>query len=217
MTKALFSLWFCVVTLGFFARGASAQIIVGDGSAASCTDVAVRKALTTATITGGGTIGFQCGGDPVTIPLLDADPAALTIPSNTTVDGNGLISLQLSSHATRASPLVFVAFNSVAALKALTFTGPSNTHYVINAGTLTVSNSTFVRSSAGAIANSGELTIVNGTFSENTNFTVGGAISNDGNLTVISTAFIGNGAFDSSGGAIFNANQGTLDVTHSLF
>src|SRR5689334_15316376 len=71
---------------------AAKPIIVGDGTAASCTETALGDALVIAGTVGGGTIKFNCGGSPVTIELT----ATLVIPDNTTVDGGGRSSPLLS-------------------------------------------------------------------------------------------------------------------------
>ena len=49
---------------------AMAAIVVGDGTAASCTELALRNALLVAGNEGGATIRFQCGKAPVTIALI---------------------------------------------------------------------------------------------------------------------------------------------------
>lgn len=73
---------------GVFAAPASAATIasvVGDGSAASCTEAALRSAVSAA-----GSVSFACGASAVTIAL--ASPLDITAPS-TTIDGGGLIAL----------------------------------------------------------------------------------------------------------------------------
>ena len=71
----------------------------------------------------------------------------------------------------------------------------------------------------GAISNAGTLTMTNSTFSDNgvagcMEPSLGGAISNFGTLTVTNSTFSGNRA--DNGGAIYNDN-GTLTVTNSTF
>src|SRR5882672_9158918 len=68
---------------------AAAPITVGDGTAASCTEAALRDALIVAGAEGGGRIHFNCGADPVTITVT----ATLTVPNNTRINGIGLITL----------------------------------------------------------------------------------------------------------------------------
>lgn len=58
--------------------------IVGDGSAAGCTEDAVNAALTT-----GGTIRFQCGASPITIPVT----AEKVILRDTVLDGGDTVTL----------------------------------------------------------------------------------------------------------------------------
>src|SRR5215475_3830563 len=84
-------------------------IIVGDGTAASCTEAALVDALVLAGgVDGGSTIKFHCGGDPVTIPVT----ATLVIPDNTTINGGGTITLLGDANVLVA----FVAGNSTVAL-----------------------------------------------------------------------------------------------------
>ncbi len=58
--------------------------VVGDGTAASCTQAALQAA-----VADGGEVTFSCGDDPVTIKLTEQ----LELNSNTTIDGGGLITL----------------------------------------------------------------------------------------------------------------------------
>ena len=90
------------------------------------------------------------------------------------------------------------------------------------AGTLTVSGSTFSNnlagSAGGGICNraGGIVTVANSTFSDNgTPYRVlnGAAISNDGTLTITNSIISGNNAY--TGGGIFNSNGGALTITDS--
>jgi len=86
-----------------------------------------------------------------------------------------------------------------------------------NAGTLTVSNSTFTGNSAdqgGAIYTTGITTINNSTFTGNS-AGEGGGIQNIGTLTVNDSTFTGNSAV--IGGGIRNFNDSTLTVRNSTF
>lgn len=65
-------------------RTPSTTRTVGDGTAASCTEQALRDA-----VTGGGHVVFDCGPDPVTIGLR----AAVAIASETVIDGAGSVTL----------------------------------------------------------------------------------------------------------------------------
>ena len=58
--------------------------VVGTGTPASCTEAVLDAALT-----GGGTVTFNCGPSPVTIPVTHQT----TIKKKTSIDGGGLITL----------------------------------------------------------------------------------------------------------------------------
>ena len=122
---------FLVVTLSL-SVSASAEIVVGDGRAASCTELALRNALASAEIDGGGTIRFHCGAAPLTIDLIAAAgedlrtvagyflyPAALNPPHHTTIDGGGLVTLQGHEFST----VVHIAAGSKVRLTGLVVTG----------------------------------------------------------------------------------------------
>ena len=85
---------------------------------------------------------------------------------------------------------------------------------VLNAGTLTLTDSTLIGNAAtadgGAIDNTGTLTLTNGTLSGNSAAS-GGAISSSGVLTMTDSTLDGNSA-SGNGGAI--AGSGTLSLTH---
>jgi hypothetical protein len=88
-------LWLLAVLTSVVAAIASPQLVeagpikVGNGTAASCTEFALRAALVVASADRGGTIRFKCGNSPAIIGIRER----LTIPDNTTIDGNGLITL----------------------------------------------------------------------------------------------------------------------------
>jgi hypothetical protein len=58
--------------------------VVGDGTAASCTESALRTAATA-----GGTIVFDCGADPVTITVTET----IVFTEESVLDGNSLVTL----------------------------------------------------------------------------------------------------------------------------
>src|SRR3569623_488270 len=60
--------------------------VVGDGTAASCTEAALGTALAA-----GGTITFSCGSAPVTIAITQTLAARTDV--DTTLDGGGLVTL----------------------------------------------------------------------------------------------------------------------------
>ena len=95
---------------------------------------------------------------------------------------------------------------------------------IYNAGTVTVTNSTFSGNSAGLYGggifnqSGGTLTVTNSTFSGNSTSASGsdgGGIYNAGTLTVESSTFSANSS--DFGGGIFNQSGGTLTVTNSTF
>jgi hypothetical protein len=214
---------------------ADQPIIVGDGTAASCTEAALANALAIAETVGGGRIKFHCGGGPVTIPVT----ATLVIPDNATISGGGTITL-LGTNV--SAPFVFVAGNTTVALKGLIIRGLpcvtvcnggvhnhgtltihsttlSDIHVGMNGaltnfGTAMVNHSTFVRNltteTASAIHNSGTITVKN-SFFHNT----GGDILNSGTATAHNSTFLGGVQLEELGGGI--RNDGTLTVKNCLF
>ncbi len=88
---------------------------------------------------------------------------------------------------------------------------------IINAGIITISNSSLTGNSAtngGAIENGGTATITDSIFTENS-ATNGGAIyNNDGSATISYSSFTGNSA--TNGGAIYN-NDGSATISYSSF
>jgi len=199
---------------------AARPLIVGDGTPASCTEAALLQAVAVAAVSGGGTIRFKCGTDPVIITLT----ATLTPPNNTTIDGGGVITLETS-----VTPLsVFVAPDTTVVLKNL---GHGHSK-VTNQGTLIVKNNRFsgiIDSSgtlevhesifskvhfpgatAGAIVNSGTLTVKNSMFLSNN---IRGILNIGGDATVHNSTFFEN--LDEQGDAILNG--GTLSVDNSTF
>jgi CSLREA domain-containing protein len=100
----------------------------------------------------------------------------------------------------------------------LTVVGTAGSSTAIsNAGTLTVSNSTFAGTSAnigGAISNAGNLTVNNSTFFRNAaKFLGAGIYNNGGTVTVNNSTFFRNQA--AAGGGIYNENGGTVTVSNS--
>jgi predicted outer membrane repeat protein len=200
----------------------ASSFTVGDGTAESCTELALRSALAAAGASGGGRIHFDCGAAPATITLIqsDIDPhlgqsVSLTVPNRTTIDGGGLITLGFF----RGFPGEFVETNVLVNPETKVYLrdlkliggfyaleGPT----VLNLGTLSVKNSTLSSTfeAEGGIANGGTLIVENSTFS---GFWAS-AISNRANATVDHSAFIGNVGPES---AIYN--DGTLSVKNSIF
>ena len=207
---------------------ARAAGVVGNGTAASCTDDALNAALAD-----GGPVTFDCGPDVVTI---DVSPGAggtgtKTISHDTTIDGAGMITIS-GGH----SVLVFSVTAGVTfAVQNLTIAdgngGGSGYGGGISSrgGRLIVSNSTFSRNTTGhggygggiSSRDGATLTVSNSTFSDNTAPEgIGGGISNQWSapLVVRNSTFSGNSAY--RGGGIFfrdTANGATLTVSNSTF
>jgi hypothetical protein len=92
----------CVVLVSMSARAMARPLIIGDGTPASCTELALLNALLVVPSLDSGVIKFDCGVDPVTIELSSTvpfpalDSVALLPPNNTKIDGGSLITLALS-------------------------------------------------------------------------------------------------------------------------
>lgn len=190
--------------------------VVGTGKDASCTEAELDEALTY-----GGTVTFDCGATPTSIPVTSPK----LISSNTTIDGDNMVTLD----AAAGSPVLFVERPGVE----LTVRGLAIVHAragilagaaIWNGkGRLTVDRCLFAYNESfvpgepevygGAIYdNGGEVLINNSTFIGNT-APFGGAIFHFGSLTVANSTFVGNSA--SSGSAIYGA--GPLTVTNCTF
>src|SRR5712671_4097103 len=73
----------CAV-VSIMARTAGASAVIGNGTAASCTEASLDKALP-----GGGLVTFNCGSDAITIRITSTK----TISTDTSIDGGGLVTL----------------------------------------------------------------------------------------------------------------------------
>lgn len=187
--------------------------VVGNGTPASCTEDALRSALT-----GGGDVTFNCGAAPVTIMI--ATTLDITAP-NTTIDGGNLITLQGSG--TRVIRHRSLSSASTLALRNLTITGGVAT------GTTTAANGAGVQSifqgaspSFQPILNIENVTFINNdatltSASGNSGDFGGGAIySQGGSVNVLNSTFTGNDANNAAGGAI-HILQSTLAIENSTF
>lgn len=205
-----------VAVLVFAQLPALASMVIGTGTPASCAE----SGFMLSPYWGGGSVTFNCGASPVTITVTSQK----TIYSDLSIDGGGLITLSGDGR----SSIFKVNEDVTATLANLTIiNGATNDAggAISNAGTLTVSNSSFsgnvasqpgYSSAGGAIFNVGTLTVTTSTFSNNSANGVngeGGAIDNGGTLTVSSSTFYDN--FGNVGGAISNA--GTSTVSNSTF
>lgn len=207
--------------------GLSTLVIVAGTPAARAAGVVTvcdEAHLDTALI-GGGLITFACGG-PATITVTGTK----TIAADTTIDGDGLITIS-GGHAVG---VFFVASGVPFTIQDLTIAdanadggggqGFAGGGGIFNQGTLTVTNSTFSGNSApvggGGIYNrDGTATITNSTFFGNDSPFGGGGIFNDAPfgvkamLTVTNSTFVGNSGF--AGGGIYN--DGAVTIINSTF
>lgn len=178
-----------------------ADAVVGTGTPASCTEGALGAALRA-----GGNVTFNCGGRR-TIGVGDG----WNISPDTTIDGGSLITISGGNPSFQVNTGVNFTVQN------LTIADGTG---INNAGTLTVTNSTFSGNNAGnvgvggAIWNSGTLTVTSSTFTSN-RAVAGGAISNSGTLTVTNSTFASNSA--GSGGAVYSDRAGTVTVINSTF
>jgi predicted outer membrane repeat protein len=184
----------------FLATAATAGV-VGSGTPSSCTEAAL-----TAQFAAGGTITFNCGGGPQTIPITFTMFIGSTNPK-LTVDGGDTITLDGTGNT---SGMMTVSGDTTAlpdvTFKHITFT-KGNVTSGLNAG--------------GAIQNFGKLTLDTVTFTQNQSLGSGGAIFQepctgclDPLLTITHSLFQNNSG--GSGGAM-SIQGGFVNVTDSTF
>jgi hypothetical protein len=181
---------------------------VGDGSAASCTETALRTAAS-----GGGTIVFNCGTDPVTITVT----STIMVTKETVIDGGGLITLSgggttrilyLDSDFNTPTPRLVVqrmSFKDGKSTATGVDTAGGGAAIYRDGGSLTVINSVFENNHApttgqdlagGAIYGfgGGETVIVGSSFTANAASDGGAVGSLQGDLTIINSTFANNAA-----------------------
>jgi hypothetical protein len=151
--------------------------VVGDGTPASCTSNALSAALT-----GGGTVTFNCGPNPVTI-LTDT----YVIDGTVVVDGGGLVTLDGED----LRQVFLVQAGGDLTLRDL----------VLANGDVSVGN-------GGALANYGVLTLERVTVRDSQALLgYGGGIYNQGRLVLVDSQVLGNVSGSGyAGGGIDNAN-----------
>jgi hypothetical protein len=171
---------------------AHAAGIVGNGTPASCTRDAIAAALV-----GGGSVTFNCGASPVTIPIT----ATLeTSAASVTIDGGGLVTLQ-----------------GVAGVRILRhFTFGFNA-----ASTLTIRNITFANASiSGVGSNSNGAAILSQNQSANFNTDIPTLnlenVTFTNNVTTTTTRDSGTDWYDFGGGAVFSLG-GVVTISNSTF
>lgn len=165
------------------------EIVVGNGTPASCT-----AALLSTAVTAGGQITFSCGAAPHTIVVT----STLSLPNNAVLDGGGLITLDGTdtlSSSIQANPLLNSGTFVSSTIRGITVTRAGvavratgrlvldrvtlsqNTQYGLQTGSLTSSGSGFI-------------TVQDSDITENT--TGGILIAYGGTLTVTRTAIHNN-------------------------
>src|SRR5262245_27452941 len=184
---------------------AAALISVGDGTAASCMEAPSTSALSLAEAQGGGTIQFDCAEDALTIILT----GTVTLPNNTTVDGDGRITLTVQSIPfTTVDVVVRVNSDTTAVIKNLSvrggFTG------VVNFGALELHHSAFSAAVLLSVLTAGRLTVHSSAFSGEIEDVARGGIRSAGMLIVHDSTF----SFKLRGGS---SNGGTATSEYSTF
>ncbi|MBV8359034.1 MAG: right-handed parallel beta-helix repeat-containing protein [Deltaproteobacteria bacterium] len=173
--------------------------------------------------TGNDTINFSVSGTITlasTLPQITDSLLTINGPASTgiTIDGGGNVQVMtVKSGATLNLNHLTIAngFNC----GSICGTSDSFGGGVKNAGTLTITNSTFSDNCAdvgSGIFNEGMLTVTDSTFSHNVAQSSGSGIFNEGTLTVANSTFSHNVA-QSVGGGIVNGDGKTLTITNSTF
>lgn len=198
------------------------NVVVGDGSSASCTESALDTAVASINAAAGGNLSFSCGSSMVTIPVTTTK----VFEHDVTIDGGGRITLDGGGN-TR------VLFNdkrktmTVRNLRIINGYAPDQGGAISNSwrGNLNVYNSIFENNVAngngghggGAIFNhEATLIIADSEFTNNTSHSAGTADGGGGavygllsNVIITNSRFVGNRATASAGGAFYS--DGTLN------
>lgn len=207
---------------------------VGNGSPASCTETALDQAVQNVVANNGGNIVFQCGPNPVTIPITTQKTFSATVNGSAyAIDGGGQVTLD-AGHRTRiffVSDAFLISFTvqNLIIINGYT-TGQGAGLYSGYKKNLTVQNCRFdgnISTSGGPfdgggaifIASEGSATITNSSFNNN-RANNGGAINNlISTLHITNSIFTGNSALVSGsgggGGAIYS-DSGILTIANSV-
>ncbi|MCC6524691.1 MAG: hypothetical protein IT373_18685, partial [Polyangiaceae bacterium] len=192
---------------------------VGDGTAASCTEAALRAAVTTLNgVAGGGTIHFDCGGE-ATLTLA----SSLLVTAPLLVDGGGVVTLS-GGGTTRVFELDHYVDFAVQRLTIANGVAPDSGGAILHPwyGTLRAVDVRFVNNHAlslesdiggGAVFAGGLTTAVfSGCVFEGNSASNGGGLLNRGSdLTVIDTAFVDNAALSTGDGQFGNGGGLYID------
>lgn len=172
----------------------STSRVVGSGTAASCTESALRGA-----ITAGGRVTFRCGGAAATIRVTREIPVSRT----TVVDGGGLVTLDGGG----ANRILVARDRTTLSVRNLRFVN----------GAADASSSRKV-GSGGAVAGlyQTRVEVIGSTFEHNTAGLGGGAVAvgTDSTLSITRSVFTGNSSW--YGGAVYSLLS-PLTVVNSTF
>ena len=197
-----------LLLIGVGIRPLQAAGVVGDGTPASCTETALRAA-----VSGGGVVTFNCGGSKT---IILQQHTQITIYADTIIDGGGQITLS-GDNATR---IFYVSIIGNLTVRNITLTngyadGYGGAVYISDGASFTAENSTIQNSQTNGWAGSaifaeGVAEIVlqksNVTNNRTTNY---GAINSTGPVTIVDSVISGNFS-DAGGGAMSVSNQVTI-------
>ncbi|MEO7795180.1 MAG: choice-of-anchor Q domain-containing protein [Thermoanaerobaculia bacterium] len=191
---------------------AAADAVVGSGSAASCTEAALDSAVATAN-SGGGTITFSCGVDPVTLVLTSAK----TISAFVTLDADDLVTISggdatrhlvVSAGATATLRDLRLVHGMAAGGGAILLEATSELHLFNTAVTHNASTT-----DGGAIeASDAVVHAVNSQISHNQAAGAGGAVHQTGGRLDLSRVLLHGNSAGGAGGAVAIANCNQLAV-----
>jgi hypothetical protein len=189
--------------------------VVGDGTPASCTEQALRQA-----VSAGGLVRFECGEEPVTISIA----SAIRIGADTVVDGEAKVTLDGGG----TSQIFIVPTRlSVRNLRFVNGKAPESTDADGIGGAVAggwrssveVIGCTFEDNTAGrgggavAVWTGSSLTIVRSQFRRNHSWYGGAVYSLWSPLTIVNSEFIDNSTFANNGGGALGTD-GALDPAY---
>jgi hypothetical protein len=205
------------------ASNCTVQTTPGAGRDGACS---LRDALLEATDLGAGNITFDATKFASAQTIALSSGVTLSIPSNTAITGprtgSGATAANLVTVAGGGPSSNFPVFTvnpSVTGAAIANLTIENGYFYSVggisNAGSLTVTGSTFTGNSgwAGGIYSTGNLTVNSSSFSDNDADYVGGVSNQGGTATIANSTFASNQGY--SAGAIQNDMGGTMTVTNS--
>ena len=176
--------------------------VVGSGTAASCTEAALRKAATA-----GGHVTFSCGSAPVTIPVT----SEIKVTKTTVISGGGTITLD-GRRQTRILHALMNVTLSVRNLKLLNGGGTATDkggaiisdylNWVEAIGVTFEDNTTTTAGGAISMGSGSRLTLIASTLTGNTSASGGAIYSPLTQLTVVNSTLAGNTSTAGVGGAI---------------